>query len=218
MMMVGLLSIFLSTVCAQNQGNQLVYAQNQAPPKVFFQIKINGQIQPNPIVFELNWDTNPITSRNFLELSTMKNGYGYRHSKFHRIIDNFMCQGGDFTTGNGTGGYSIFNKQNFSDENINAHQFNQTGLLAMANSGKDTNGSQFFITTSEQLHYLDGHHVIFGKVIHGMDTVMNMSRQANALALNGEPLHEVEIFKCGTYPETGLDQTMSIGQSFLHKH
>jgi cyclophilin family peptidyl-prolyl cis-trans isomerase len=174
---------------------------NPKNPKVFFDISIDGK-PAGKIVFELFADAVPKTAKNFQELCVgTKNAdgkeIGYKGSGFHRIIPDFMCQGGDFTRGNGTGGESIYGAR-FDDESFEgkAGKHFGPGTLSMANAGKNTNGSQFFICTAPTPH-LDGKHVVFGQVIKGYDVVKKMEAVGSD---SGRPSARVTITDCGKVP------------------
>jgi peptidylprolyl isomerase len=169
----------------------------QTNPRVFFDITIGGE-PAGRILMELRADVAPKTAENFRALCTGEKGVGkagkplhYKGSAFHRIIPDFMCQGGDFTRGNGTGGESIYGMK-FDDENFQL-KHTAPGLLSMANAGPGTNGSQFFLTTVET-PWLDGKHVVFGSVIEGMEVVRKMEAVGSHSGQTSQP---VVIADCG---------------------
>jgi cyclophilin family peptidyl-prolyl cis-trans isomerase len=161
-----------------------------ANSRVFFDIQIGTQPAAR-VVFELYTDTVPKTAENFRQLCTGEPGFGYKGSSFHRVIPQFMLQGGDFTNHNGTGGKSIYGNK-FADENF-IHKHTVPGLLSMANAGPGTNGSQFFITTVP-CSWLDGKHVVFGKVVEGMNVITAVEKVGSS---SGKTSTKVTIADCG---------------------
>ena len=169
---------------------------NASNPKVYFNLKIGEDEVPKRVEFELFADRVPKTVENFRALCTGEKGGNlhYKNSIFHRVIKGFMMQGGDFENANGTGGSSIYGNK-FDDENF-YYKHTREGLLSMANSGPNTNGSQFFITFKET-PWLDGKHVVFGKVISGMEVV----REVEGLTTDEQdrPSSEIRIVDCGIF-------------------
>ncbi|XP_060073060.1 uncharacterized protein LOC132552883 [Ylistrum balloti] len=168
-------------------------------PKVFLDIEID-EVNEGQLVFELFADVVPLTAENFRALCTGELGKDgksreeslcFKGSSFHRIIPKFMCQGGDFVRGNGTGGMSIYGRT-FEDENF-ILEHTGPGVLSMANSGKDTNSSQFFICTVKT-EWLDGKHVVFGQLLKGYKTLKKME---SAGSDSGQTTKRVVVSNCG---------------------
>jgi len=182
----------------EKRGLKVTLQPSENNPKVFFDMK-QGEESLGKIVMQVYEDIVPKTAKNFIQLCTGEAGstadgtpLHYKGSTFHRVIKDFMIQGGDFTNGNGTGGVSIYGEK-FDDENFDL-KHTEEGQLSMANAGPGTNGSQFFITSRDVPH-LDGKHVVFGKVVEGMDIVRKIEDVEKGES--DKPVVDIVVEDCG---------------------
>ena len=183
-------------IAARDDGgyNPPLGAINKNNPKAYFDLQLGRGDSATPlgrVVFELKEDVVPRTATNFAELSQRPEGEGFVGSRFHRIIPSFMCQGGDFTRGDGRGGKSIYGSK-FPDENF-VLRHTGPGILSMANAGPNTNGSQFFVCTV-RTDFLDGKHVVFGQVVEGWSVIKACEACGSR---SGATSHEVVVGACG---------------------
>jgi len=194
---VILFSAFITPIKEKNSDGKML----NVTKRVYFDITIGGK-KEGRIEIGLFGEEAPKTVENFYQLSTHQKGFGYKGQKFFRVVKGFMLQGGDITNGDGTGGKSIYGST-FADEEFKLNHYG-AGWLSMANKGPNTNNSQFFITTIKT-PWLDGRHIVFGKVLAGIDIVRKIEKLETDKS--DAPLKEVKIVDSGSLP---LDRPLQV--------
>ena len=190
----SLLLVLLMTPVGSSAG----WHRGKVTDKVYFNVTVDGGEPQGRIVFGLFGEQAPKTVKNFIELSTGEHGFGYQGSLFHKIIHKLYVEGGDFERGDGTGGYSIYNKQPFDDETNDIAPF--VGSLGMLNHGPHTNQAQFWIQTGlDVAHMFHEHRLVFGKVLEGMMLLKRLCRLE--VDIDSKPLQKIRIEKSGRLVE-----------------